>query len=202
MARSQVEKAETHRRIVEVASRRFREKGIDGIGVADVMKEAGLTVGGFYKHFASRDELVREALGEAYGGWSALVAEGERAGQPVSFADIAGDYLSERHRQGKGGGCPFAALAPDIARCDEKTRGEATAELERAIEVLTDVRGGKGDDASRRRAAIVAYATLVGAMTLARIPEGGALGEEILSAARETLLGPDGKAEGRGRPSA
>ena len=90
MGHSQVEKQKTHEKIVEIASRRLREKGLEGIGVADLMKEAGLTVGGFYKHFESRDQLVREAMQLAFGSWEAKVrAEGvDPAVRSYAWANI------------------------------------------------------------------------------------------------------------------
>src|SRR4051794_21647275 len=110
MGRSRVEKAATHARIVEITARRFRETGLDGIGVADLMKEAGLTVGGFYKHFASRDELVVEALLAAFKDIDALES------RTTSYAQLIGDYLSEAHRDAPGTGCAIGALLGDLAR--------------------------------------------------------------------------------------
>lgn len=95
MGHSQAEKAATHQRIVDVAARRFRELGLDGIGVADVMKEAGMTVGGFYKHFESRDELVTEALEVAFKSLDIWEARAENLAQAVR------DYLSEAHRDAR-----------------------------------------------------------------------------------------------------
>lgn len=95
MGHSQAEKAATHQRIVDVAARRFRELGLDGIGVADVMKEAGMTVGGFYKHFESRDELVTEALEVAFKSLDVWEARAENLAQAVR------DYLSEAHRDAR-----------------------------------------------------------------------------------------------------
>jgi TetR/AcrR family transcriptional repressor of nem operon len=82
MGHSKAEKTKTHKRIVAIASKKFREKGLAGVGIADVMKEAGLTVGGFYKHFDSRDDLVAEAVGSALGAWKRQVEPPRRAGHP------------------------------------------------------------------------------------------------------------------------
>ena len=98
MGHSQADKAKTHDRIVATASRRFREKGLDGIGVADLMKASGTTAGGFYKHFASRDALVAEALGAAFGSWDKRVQRGESRGDAV--------HLRSASRRVPGRGAP------------------------------------------------------------------------------------------------
>ena len=85
MGYSKAQKAKTHERIVKLASRRFREQGLSGIGIAELMKEAGFTVGGFYKHFNSRDELVAEAVNSAFGGWKRRVEAAQSGGPPVSY---------------------------------------------------------------------------------------------------------------------
>ena len=92
MGYSQAQKEKTHKRIVAIASKRFREKGLAGFGIAELMKEAGLTVGGFYKHFDSRDELVAEALSDAFGVWQRQKEAAESSGQPLSFAKLIDDY--------------------------------------------------------------------------------------------------------------
>jgi TetR/AcrR family transcriptional repressor of nem operon len=95
---SKAEKAKTHKRIVAIASRRFREEGLAGIGIADLMKEAGLTVGGFYKHFNSRDALVAEAVGCALELWKRQVDAAASGGPPVTYESLVDEYLDEGHR--------------------------------------------------------------------------------------------------------
>src|SRR5258708_32092995 len=126
MGHSQAEKAKTHKRIVQIASKRFREDGLVGVGVADVMKEAGLTVGGFYKHFDSRDDLVAEALSVALGRLKRQMDAAASGGPPLTYAKVVDDYLSEAHRDKPGVGCPISALAGEIARGDKRTRSLAT----------------------------------------------------------------------------
>src|ERR1700760_3435377 len=111
MGYSQAEKAESHQRIVDVAARRFRELGLEGISVADIMKEAGMTVGGFYKHFASRDELVVEAMAAA----CQQMEDSALTRQPSLKKSIQ-TYLSEAHRDEITNGCPISALVNDMAR--------------------------------------------------------------------------------------
>jgi TetR/AcrR family transcriptional repressor of nem operon len=93
-------------RIVALASNRFREKGLEGIGIAELMKQAGITVGGFYKHFGSRDDLVAQALGSAVGPWKGLMDAAASGGPPVTYDSLVDAYLSETHRNHPGTGCP------------------------------------------------------------------------------------------------
>ena len=96
MGASAADKKETHQRIVRVAARRFRELGIAGIGLVDIMKEAGVTIGGFYKHFRSRDELVAEALIEAFQDFNVF------SGDPAKLPEAVGQYLTTGHRDSPG----------------------------------------------------------------------------------------------------
>lgn len=186
MGTSQDGKAETHDRIVRIASKRFRERGLDGIGVAEVMKEAGLTVGGFYKHFDSRDDLVAEAVSAAFGYWQSRVAQGEAEGRPFTLPKLVDSYLSERHRDDPGAGCAIGALGGEIARSSKKTRAATTAEIERAIELLAGLVAGRTTKA-RRAEAILAYSALVGAISLARVVSDAELSDEILATVRKAL---------------
>jgi TetR/AcrR family transcriptional repressor of nem operon len=122
MRRSKTEKEKTHERIVAIASKRFREEGLAGIGIANLMKEAGLTVGGFYKHFNSRDALVAEAVGSALELWKHQVDAAASGGPPVTYGSLVDEYLSEAHRNHPGAGCLVSALAGDLARSDKRTR--------------------------------------------------------------------------------
>jgi TetR/AcrR family transcriptional repressor of nem operon len=113
MGHSRRDKQTTHDRIVRVAAKRFRERGLEGIGVADVMKEAGVTVGGFYKHFGSRDELVVEALATAFKDldvWEEHTPD---------IAQLLQNYLTEGHRDAPGTGCAMGALLGDVTRGEQ-----------------------------------------------------------------------------------
>lgn len=194
MGHSQLEKQKTHERIVEIASRRLREKGLEGIGVADLMKEAGLTVGGFYKHFESRDQLVREAMQLAFGSWEARVrAEGV---DPVDIplSAYAATYLGEDHRAGIGEGCPFAALTADLARSSDECRTLATDQLKTNVGRMTArISGGDEGDAEARRKALIVSALMTGAVGLARIANDEAFAAEILKTAEDFVNGFAGK---------
>jgi TetR/AcrR family transcriptional repressor of nem operon len=186
MGYSKAQKARTHKRIVAIASKRFLEKGLAGFGIADLMKEAGLTVGGFYKHFDSRDELVAEALRSAFGDWQRRVDAAASGGPPVYFAELVDDYLSDVHRKNPGMGCAFSALAPEIARSDKRTRTLTSEQVQNDLELLVGLLPGKDKRAARSRA-ILAFSALVGAMSLARAVSDELLSREILKTVAELL---------------
>src|SRR5260221_4753413 len=177
MRHSKAEKAKTHERIVAIASRRFREEGLAGIGIADLMKEAGLTVGGFYKHFNSRDALVAEAVGSALELWKRQVDAAASGGPPVTYESLIDEYLSEAHRNHPGTGCPVGALAGDLARTDRRTRAIVSRKIRDNIVLLaTLIRNTNKTDRSRSRAqAVLTYCAMVGAIGMAR----AASGEEV-----------------------
>jgi TetR/AcrR family transcriptional repressor of nem operon len=180
---SKAEKEKTHERIVEIASRQIREQGLDGPAVAEVMEAAGLTHGGFYKHFGSRDDLIAEATEEALAASERQVhvlTDGVR--DPLTaFVDW---YLSGGHRDAPGAGCAVAVLGDDARRADERVRSAYGAQVERYVEHLERFLGG-GEDGRQR--AIVALSALVGAITLARAVDDEALVDEITTAVRAAL---------------
>jgi TetR/AcrR family transcriptional regulator, transcriptional repressor for nem operon len=175
--------AQNRERIVEVAAQLFRQRGFEGIGVADLMKQAGLTHGGFYGHFSSKDDLIAEASARALTRSLALLSHlPERAsGDPLSA--IAGAYLTSKHRDDPGTGCLLAALGSDVSRQGPAVRHAVADHVRAAVELLTKLMLGKSR-AVRRQKAISAYATLVGAMVLARAVDDRGLSQEILDAGR------------------
>jgi TetR/AcrR family transcriptional regulator, transcriptional repressor for nem operon len=184
---SKAEKEKTHERIVKIASKRFRENGLAGIGIADVMKEAGLTVGGFYKHFDSRDDLVAEAVGSALGRWKRRMEAAAASGGPaVSYEGLVDSYLSETHRDNPGTGCAVCALAAEIPRSGERTRALVTEQIRHTIEWIASLIGGKDKDAARAKA-VLTFSTLVGALGLARATADKELSHEILKVVAELL---------------
>ena len=177
MRKSREEAAETRKRIVNAAANEFREKGIVATGLADLMKAAGLTHGGFYKHFESKDQLIAEAFAQAV-----EEAIGGMEGQPTIDAAVAG-YLSIRHRDNPASGCPLSAIGSEAARTDDKTREAATAGFERLVALLV----GKSKSRDARQRALVAAATMIGAMTMSRVVLDPKLSAEILSEAEKSL---------------
>ena len=183
MGHSREEKAKNHQQIVEIAARRMREAGTDGPGVAEIMKAAGLTHGGFYKHFGSRDDLVAEAL-------AAALAQGQEGTQEAiadaddPLAAFVDWYLSPNHRDDPGTGCAVVALGADAARADDRVRATYRGQVERYIATLEELLGG-GEDARRR--AIAAVTSMVGAMLIARAVDDEELSEEILRETRASV---------------
>ena len=172
-------------RIVATASRLFREKGYDGIGVADLMKCAGLTHGGFYGHFASKEDLLAEACGQAMSGaverWRGVLARAPR--HPLGA--LARYYLTPEHRDNPGAGCAVASLGPDVARVGEAVRQAMDAGLQQQLALLAEAL--QGTPAQKRRQAIVAYASMVGGLLLARTVADAQLSDEILAAVTAAL---------------
>jgi TetR/AcrR family transcriptional repressor of nem operon len=189
MGYSKAQKEKTHKRIVAIASKRFREKGLAGFGIAELMKEAGLTVGGFYKHFDSRDELVTEALGAAFGVWQRQKEAAKSGVQPLTFAKLIDDYVSDVHRKNPGTGCAFSALAPEIARSDKHTRGLTSGQVGNDLELIVGLLPGKDRRTARSRA-ILTFSALVGAMSLARAVSDEVLSHEILKTVADLLKKP------------
>jgi TetR/AcrR family transcriptional repressor of nem operon len=183
---SREQAAQNRERILEGAAQRFRERGFEGIGVADLMKEAGLTHGGFYGHFSSKEDLIAEASARALTRSLALLNElAERASaDPVSA--VADAYLSSRHRDNPGTGCLLAALGPDVARQGPAVRRAVSEYVRSAVDLLTRALPGKSR-AAKRQKAIGTYATLVGAMVMARAVDDRALSQEILDAGRASV---------------
>jgi TetR/AcrR family transcriptional repressor of nem operon len=180
--------AENRARIVEIAARLFRERGFDGVGLDAIMKEAGLTHGGFYGHFSSKEDLAAEAVARA------VEQNAGSQGRYTNVADFVSDYLSESHFADRANGCVLAALGGDVARRGEEVRSGVTSHVRTVLERLAGL--CRGTAAARRRRAIATLAGVVGAMTLARAVEDPSLSDEILSTARQVF----GSARSRASP--
>jgi TetR/AcrR family transcriptional repressor of nem operon len=192
MRHSKAEKAKTHERIVAIASKRFREEGLAGIGIAELMKEAGLTVGGFYKHFNSRDDLVAEAIASAQGPWKRQVNAAAAGGPPITYDSLVDGYLTEAHCNHPGTGCPVSALGADIGRSDKRTRALATEKVREGVELIatrTRARNEK-DRAAAKSHALLTYCALVGAIGVARAVSDQHLSREILKTVAQLLKSP------------
>jgi TetR/AcrR family transcriptional repressor of nem operon len=197
MGHSQTQKSKNHDRIVRTAAKRFRQRGLEGVGIADLMKEVGLTVGGFYKHFDSREDLVVEALRSALGSLRRQAKAGASGGSPLIYANVVDNYLSEAHRDHPGTGCPVGALAGEIARGGKRTRALLTEEIRTSLRLIVDLIPSR-DEGQPRSTAILTYSALVGAIGLARVVSDQALSREILKSVSELLkktVGDDGENE-------
>jgi TetR/AcrR family transcriptional regulator, transcriptional repressor for nem operon len=188
MRYSREHKLETHARIVKKASVRLREKGAHGIGVADLMKDAGLTHGGFYAHFDSREALVIEAFVYAMDRgterWRKLA---EATPPDQRLATLVTSYLTPLHRDDPGNGCAIPTLGAEIARESPRTRKAFAAKLEQMIELFTAQISDLPPKQARKKA-VATIATMMGTLVLARIAGNGEFSDEILAAGRDAAL--------------
>ena len=168
--------AEHRERILDAAGRLFRERGFDGVTVAEVMQAAGLTHGGFYGHFKSKADLIAQTLAHIR----------PAGGAAASLAEYAAAYLNRRHREDCAGGCPVAALGSDTIRQSPEARAAMTDGLRQQIERLTKIAPGK-TAAEKRRAAIAGWSAMLGGLILARLSEDEELSEEVLAATRDAI---------------
>ncbi|AMV31516.1 HTH-type transcriptional repressor NemR [Pirellula sp. SH-Sr6A] len=183
-------------RIIDVASKLFRERGFDGVGVADLMKAAGLTHGGFYGNFASKEDLIEQACSRALQKSQDILNQTVELGGKDALGAIAERYLSTTHRDHPGEGCVIAALGTEVARNSSPVRAAFTKAIRSAIEVLSTLIPTKSKRLKRERALAV-YSSLVGALVLARAVDDQELSTEILEATLASIhsLHPSSNAE-------
>jgi TetR/AcrR family transcriptional regulator, transcriptional repressor for nem operon len=181
-------KAEIHRKIVQDASRRVRAEGLTGAAVSAVMRDAGLTHGGFYKHFGSKDDLLLESLREAFRDIEQTLA---RASEQVLRGEvwraIVKTYLSPELCEHPERGCPLAALAPELARADKRMKPQIVAELVNYKSQMQPFMPGRRT-VDKERAFFAIFSTMIGAIALARILPDPAARERVLASARDFLL--------------
>jgi TetR/AcrR family transcriptional repressor of nem operon len=185
MRRSQEDTAETHRKIVAAASQLFRERGIEATSVADVMSAVGLTVGGFYRHFESKEALVAEAIDSASRATTAHLSPRTESSE-IDLVPLIDNYLSDLHRKNPGHGCPVAALCSEVGHESKSTKKAFTVALERLLGVVDSAIGKRSKD--RRKSVLFAASAAVGALVLARATQDESLAGELLSAVRDRLL--------------
>ncbi|MBV7541134.1 TetR/AcrR family transcriptional regulator [Acidovorax sp. sic0104] len=197
---SKAQAAENRQGILDAAARLYRERGLAGVGVADITRDAGLTHGGLYRHFESKDALVREACARAFD-WSIAPLDGHTPNATV--ADRIKSYLSPAHRDAPGRGCPAAALAVDAARAGPELSEVFASGIERNIQRFTQLLADHapapaepfGADAAQvsaahRARAMEVLATMVGGLVLARATAAAqpALSQELLTTLQEQLI--------------
>ena len=180
MRMSQDEKERSHDRIVASASRLLRERGLDGTSVADVMGDAGMTHGGFYKHFDSKDALVERALDDAFSAFADALGTGDPAHDVEAYRMR---YLSRGHMAHPGLGCPAAALGPEVARGSGALKAAFGAGVRRVVGAIAGSR--KGSAAARRTAALREFSMLVGAMVIARASDPELAGDVLAACGGE-----------------
>ena len=179
---------EIHRKIVADASRRVRAQGLTGAAVADVMRDAGLTHGGFYKHFQNKDELLVESLGEAFRDMADSLARAAERSQPgTAWKAIVKSYLSPKHCDHAGSGCPLAALAPELARAGPEMKPRILEELRNYKNRMLPFMPGRRA-ADKERNFLVIMATMVGTVAIARLLPDPPARASVLARARDFLL--------------
>jgi TetR/AcrR family transcriptional repressor of nem operon len=189
---SQADKVASHQRIVEITATRLRVDGLSRPAIGELMKEAGLTHGGFYRHFGSRDELVDESIVRALWDGARRIADAvgaERDGGGDPLAGLIAAYLSPEHRDDLAGSCAVATLGADVARASDRTRsayGDQVRSYLRVIEGLLD----EPDPTARRRRAVLTLSALVGAVVMARAVSDPELSGELLALVGDALTGP------------
>ena len=181
-------KAEIHQKIVKDASRRIRTEGIAGAAVSAVMQDAGLTHGGFYKHFGSKDELLMESLSEAFQEIADRLAHaGEQSPPETAWKAIVKTYLSLEYCDHIEYGCPLPALGPELARADQAMKPRIFEELKKYRSRMLPFMPGQRT-ADKERAFFSIFSTMVGAIEIARMLPEPAMREKVLASARDLLL--------------
>jgi TetR/AcrR family transcriptional repressor of nem operon len=181
-------KAEVHRKILKDASRRVRAEGITGAAVSSVMRDSGLTHGGFYKHFGSKDDLLTQSLGEAFREIADHLTQAVENSQPgTAWKAIVKAYLSAEHCDHAECGCPMAALASELARADQSVKGPIRGELIKYKNRMLPLMPGRRI-ADKERAFFAIFSTMIGAIAIARMLPDQAAQARVLASARDFLL--------------
>jgi TetR/AcrR family transcriptional regulator, transcriptional repressor for nem operon len=181
-------KAEVHEKIVKDASRRVRAEGMNGAAVAAVMQDNGLTHGGFYKHFESKDELLLESLHEAFREiGDTLAAAAEQSPPGTAWKAIVKTYLAPEYCERPERGCPLPALGPELARADKALKPRILGELVRYKNRMAAFMPGRRI-ADKERAFFAIFSTMIGAVEIARILPEPAMSEKVLASARDFIL--------------
>jgi TetR/AcrR family transcriptional regulator, transcriptional repressor for nem operon len=190
MRKSRRETAETRQRIVEAASGEFRRNGIDRTGLSELMAAAGLTHGGFYKHFESKKQAVAESI--AFGiestieSWRRTLSS---APPNLGLQTAITEYLSTHHRDDVASGCPFPALGSEMARSDNSVREATTAGFLKVVDLIASQLGGMTRSAARKEA-LWMFSTMIGAVIMARVVTDPSVSDSILREARKHLVRP------------
>lgn len=181
-------KAEIHHKIVTDASRRVRAEGLTGAAVSAVMRDAGLTHGGFYKHFGSKDELLLESLSEAFREMAECLARAaEESPSGTAWKAVVKTYLSPGHCDHPERGCPLAALAPELARADRAMKVQILGGLTKYKDRILPFMPGRRA-ADKERNFLVIFSAMIGAIAIARILPERAARATVLASARDFLL--------------
>jgi TetR/AcrR family transcriptional repressor of nem operon len=189
MGHTQTQKAENHERIVAATARRIREQGLERPAIAELMRDVGLTHGGFYKQFGSRDQLMGEAVERVMAETAARMA-GVVGGADDPIAAVARAYVSPEHRDDVGGGCGLPALSAEVAHADARGRDAYRAQVEQYVSALSAL------DGSGRELAMVRLCAMVGSILIARGLSGAPESDAVLDAVQSAFVAPDGALRG------
>lgn len=185
----QSRKEASHERILQAATRAIRRSGYAGTGVADIMREAGLTHGGFYAHFDSREAMLTEAADRAGAETVTLLEQFATAAPPKdAYRTLLKTYLSRAHVERAETGCPVAALGSEMPRQAPEVRHAATRRIKDMIDLVARYASDRSEPEGRRKA-LATTATMIGALILARAVDDRQLGDDVLAAALEQLTG-------------
>ena len=189
MGHSQAEKAESRERILDVTARQIRQGGLDSVSIAEIMKAANLTHGGFYGHFPSRAALIAAAVERALDRGEASFVASQTPNAPVTAKSIVNRYLAPAHRDDTRDGCAIAALSGDVGRAeDDEVRAQMARRVEQSFEDMAKAMGG---GAKAEAAAITAWCAMVGAINLSRVLRGTRRSDQILRTVRQSILDLD-----------
>jgi TetR/AcrR family transcriptional repressor of nem operon len=186
MRKSKAEAAETRQQIVAIAANEFRLNGITATGIVPLMSKAGLTQGGFYKHFESKDKLVAEACTVALDGLVERFKTASEAGGEQGFMSIVDSYLSAGHREDREEGCPLAAMGSELVRTGEDTRLAASQGFDDLVNVMAKSLDRRGAEQARSQA-IFAMAAMVGAVTMSRMISDETAASRVLNEVKQHL---------------
>lgn len=191
MKKSKAETAETRKRIVEIASQEFKRNGIQATSVSEIMSAAGLTHGGFYRHFESKEHLLAEACATAMGrlaeNANAAVNGGKRA-----FDRYLSEFLSRAFHEDCAGSCAFVTMGSELARADDETRHAMSEGFRTWVDILTK-QSASEDSKAARGEAMFKLSAMIGAVTMARIIDDRKFADQLLTETRKRLVGSASK---------
>ena len=186
MKKSKAETAETRKRIVETAAKAFRKQGISATGVAEIMASAGLTHGGFYRHFESKDQLVTEALSATQKNMVRDSIDAAEKG-PQAMLEVFEDYMTQDYRDNVEDGCPMAAMGSELVRADDNTRHNVTSSFRTIIETAAPfMRTEQGEQGIDTAMSLLTH--MVGALTVARMVDDRELSDRIIETTRRRIV--------------
>jgi TetR/AcrR family transcriptional repressor of nem operon len=181
-------KEQTRQRIVEAASERFRADGIDAVGVVSLMGDVGLTQGGFYNHFPSKEDLVRECVASGTAAATQRMADGVAASRGEGYRALVNSYLSADHRDNPANGCVAASLSSELARRPEETRVVFTEGVDGMVELIASTLPDSVRGKRRRLLATAVLSSMVGTLSLSRAVADAGMSDELLTVGRQSAL--------------